>query len=304
MKKVIAFMLLAILSAVFIFTAFTGNIKTEAARNAPNDLHAKGIIVMDRNTGKTIWGKNAETRMYPASTTKIMTALLAIEYGNARDVITVGSEINLSASDASKAGLVKGQRISLENLLKGLLLPSGSDAAYALAVYTARKASKNPSLSGRAAVEYFCRLMNKRAVKAGAENTHFVNPDGYHSKYHYSTAYDLALIAKAAMRYRLFRSVVSTQSFSIRGWKATSGRASANGNIIRWQNTNKLINKKSSYYYKYVTGIKTGFTDEAGHCLVSSATKGWKNIIVVVLDSTTDGIWTDSTKLLDYGLGL
>ncbi len=303
MKKLISILLIALLTVACIITAFADNYSNTAS-GSPGTLNAKSAVILDRSTGKIIWGKNSKTRMYTASTTKIMTALLALEYGNAKDTITVGSEIGFSEEDASKAGLVKGQKISLENLIRGLMLPSGGEAAYTAAVYTARKASKKSSMKESEAISYFCKMMNKKAAALGAKSTHFTNPDGYHDENHYSTAYDLALISKAAMKYKLFRTIVSTQTYRIKEWTVTNGKAAAGDKYLIWKNTNKLLDKKGSYYYKYTTGIKTGYTSDAGYCLASAATKGTKNIITVVLDSTVNGVWTDSKKVLDYGLGI
>ena len=302
MKKIISVLLVLILSAVCVITAFAGNFDLQNLGGSSIALGAKSAIIIDQDTGKALWRKSSKTRMNPASTTKIMTALLAVEYGNMKDTITVGPELDFIESDSSKADLVRGERISLQNLLKGLMLPSGGDAAYVVAVYTARKASKNTKMTEREAVDYFCELMNKRAVKAGAKDTHFANPDGYQNEEHYTTASDLALIARAAMKYKQFKSIVALPSFNIKEWKSTSKSTKNKNGIRKWENTNKLLDKNGSYYYKYCTGIKTGYTSDAGYCLVSSASKGGKNIIAVVLNSTTKDVWTDSTKLLDYGL--
>ncbi|MDP4092125.1 MAG: D-alanyl-D-alanine carboxypeptidase [Bacillota bacterium] len=266
------------------------------------NLTAESAFLMDETTGKEIYSVNPNRRMYPASTTKIMTALLAVENGNLNDVITVGEEANLAEVDASKAGLDFNEKIPLKTLLKGLLLPSGNDAAYVLAVYTARKVSGQKDMSIHDAVAYFCRMMNERAKELGAHDTSFVNPDGYHDPQHYTTTHDLGLIAREAMKSKYLRDVVKTSEFSMKDWSSFDKSSKAKNRQRLWQNTNKLIVPDSGYYFKYATGLKTGHTTQAGYCLVSSAALNGKSVIAVVMKDTEQAEWGDSTKLLEYGL--
>jgi D-alanyl-D-alanine carboxypeptidase (penicillin-binding protein 5/6) len=171
------------------------NFKENIAGNSL-DLAAGKAILIDLNLGKILWQKNAQTRCYPASTTKILTALLALENCRLDEVVTVGDEANLAALSSSKAGIQYGQKLTVEQLLHCLLIPSGNDAAYVIAVHTARQMAHRPDLDEREAVNYFCRIMNKRARELGAVNSNFVNPDGFQHVEHYSTAYDLSLIAR------------------------------------------------------------------------------------------------------------
>ena len=154
----------------------------------PAELKSEAVILVESESGEILYSKNENKKMYPASMTKVMTALLAIENLDMNEVITVGSEINLKEPDASSAGLRRGEQLTNEDLLRGLLIPSGNDAAYTVAVQVARKVSGDSSLPVGAALEYFYEMMNKRAKEIGAENTNFVNPHGYHEDNHNNNA--------------------------------------------------------------------------------------------------------------------
>lgn len=267
------------------------------------ELAAEAAILIEQNTGKVLFEKNADKRLYPASTTKILTALLAIEYGNMKDTVTVGNEANLCKPDGSKAGLDLQEEITLEELIHGLMLPSGNDAAYTIGVYIGRKIANEPNLPIEEALNKFADLMNKKALELGAKNSHFVNPHGYHDDEHYSTARDLAIITREAMKYDFFRQVVNTPMFTIEDWNGLDPKDPNKKEIRYWRNSNALIQRNDKFYYEYATGVKTGYTSKAGHCLVASATKDGLDLISVVLNSTKDGKWTDSTALMEYGFG-
>lgn len=248
-------------------------------------LEAAGAIVIDQETGDVLYEKDALQQLYPASTTKILVALLAIEQGELDRLITVGEEVSLISDDSSRAGLRIGEQLTLRDLICALMLPSGNDAAYTIAVQIAREKSGDLSLDSRQAVALFVELMNRRARQAGAKNSHFVNPDGYHDQRHYTTPWDMALIAREAMQETFFRETVAMKYYESRGWK----------------NTNKLLDPASPHYYSSATGVKTGYTSAAGHCLVSSASKDGAEVIAVVLGSSETGQWTDSVSLLEKG---
>ena len=277
--------------------------QNDSVSNLPalQGLKAESVVLIDQLSGKVLYEKNAHTKMYPASVTKIMTVLLMIEDLNLDDILTVGREINLKAKDASSAGLRIGQKLTVRELIWALMLPSGNDAAYTAAVQVARKKSGDSSMGIPDAVDYFAGLMNKRALEIGAKESNFVNPHGYHDADHYSTAYDLALIAREAMKNEFFRETAKTQNYSF--MSDASSTVSKNSEPVQWVNRNLLINKKSKYYYEYATGIKTGYTSVAGSCLVSSAARDDMNIIAVMLKSPEDeNRWMDSKTLLEYGL--
>lgn len=253
-------------------------------------------LVMDADTGEILLDKHSDKRAYPASTTKIMTALLALENGTAEEWVTVGKEANPQDPEESRAGLRPGQRLKLFDLVEAALLPSGNDAARTIAVHIGRKASGDPLLDEEEAQRRFVKLMNKRAQQIGAEHTRFANPSGLHDAKHYSTARDLALIARTAMGNKHFRQAVGATDYAA---VAVRGEASAR---MALTNTNQLLHKDSAYYLEGATGVKTGFTDQAGYCLVSSVNRDGKRLIAVVLRSTSKDVYPDARQLLQYGL--
>ena len=270
-----------------------------------SELEAESAIVIDGDSGKILFDKNADKKMYPASTTKIMTALLALKYGEIDEEIKIGEEVGILLPDASKAGLEYGEIMTLEQLLKALMLPSGNDAANAIAVHIAKKVSGDKTMDFSEALPYFRKLMNEEAKALGADNTHFVNAHGYHSEDHYTCAYDLALIALEAMKYSYFRETVKltyaeTESVSVAAGGA--GKDTEAEDTHSWMNTNKLLIKDSGFYYENATGIKTGYTSAAGYCLVSSAEMDGRSAITVLLNSTEQGQWSDAVKLLKKAL--
>ncbi|MCI3920407.1 D-alanyl-D-alanine carboxypeptidase [Paenibacillus sp. TRM 82003] len=250
------------------------------------DIAGEAGIVVDADSGEVLYGKNDRIRMYPASTTKIMTALLALEYGRLDEPITVGAEARQRAADESSARLAEGDTLTLRDLLSGLMLPSGNDAARTIARYVVRVVDES---SGEDWSERFPALMNERAAELGAKNTHFANPHGLHDPDHYTTAEDLARIAREAMNHPAFRELVASEAY------VTSDGATA------YQNRNQLLYEEGANYYRGANGIKTGYTSAAGYCLVASAKRGETELISVVLHSTETDIWTDTHRLLNYG---
>lgn len=258
-------------------------------------LEAEGVAVIDQDTGELLLSKHEKKRLYPASTTKILTALLAIELGDLDEQVTVGEEILRIGSDESKAGLQVGESLSLAELLNALMLPSGNDAANTIAVHIARKVSNEPQLESDEAFQLFASLMNERARQTGATDSHFVNPHGLHDRKHYTTAYDMALIAQEAMRNQSFREIVRTDVYDRDVMEQNHPEKEV------FVNRNELLQEGSEHYFAGTTGIKTGFTSQAGSCLVSSATRNGVDLIAVVLHSTEEDVWHDSIELLEYG---
>lgn len=246
-----------------------------AAAGPPPDISAAAAVLLDAKTGQILYEKKANKHNAPASTTKILTALLAIESGRLDEEVTVS--IRAASTAGSSMHLQAGQKILLRELVSGLMMRSGNDAAVAIAEY----------LSG--SVDSFVELMNKRAQALGAYNSHFRNPHGLTAAGHYSTAFDLAWIARYAMTNPTFSAIVSTKETNI-DWLDTRGRE--HDQSLR--NTNKLL-----WMLDEADGVKTGTTGEAGPCLVSSATRGKQRLIAVVLHDHSR--WFDSMKLLQYG---
>lgn len=248
-------------------------------------ITAESAILVEVSTGRIIYEKNSIKQMYPASTTKIMTAILVIENCDLQEIVTV-SETALQniPSGYVTCNLSVGEEISVNDLLYALMLPSANDAAFVLAEHVA------------GSVEAFADMMNNKASEIGCTNTHFVNPNGIHDSKHYSTAYDLYLIAKYCMQNETFRNIVATKEYTL---PATNKHDAADRSF---ENTNDLLKPEKTNYYKTATGIKTGHTSMSGYCLVSESSREGLDFISVVLNSETDNKrFSDSVKLFDYG---
>lgn len=286
MKQKLSAFLLTLIMLVYITPVY--------GEENPLNLQSEAIILMEETTGKVLYEKNANQIMYPASTSKILTALIALENGSPEDMIQVGREVNDVPLDASKAGHVMGDKITLRQLLIALMLPSGNDSAYVIASQVVKKTSGNENIDAISANNQFAVIMNERAKQIGVKNTNFANPSGYHDDKHYTTAYDLALITKEALKNPAFKEIFGTSEF-VMNYEGQSERTA------QWKNRNLLINQGSNYYYQYATGGKTGNTDEAGECLVATATKDGVSLIAVVLKSPTDARWNETKALFEYG---
>lgn len=230
---------------------------------------ADGAVLIESKTGRVLYSLNQHLKRPMASTTKIMTALLAIENGELDSIVKISP--NAVGVEGSSIYLKEGEEISLRDLIYGLMLRSGNDAAIAIAEY----------ISG--SEEEFVKLMNKRAKEIGAINTNFTNPHGLHNPNHYSTAYDMALITREAMKLDFFKEVVKTK------------------NWIANREINQFFSNKNNVLWKYKggDGVKIGYTKASGRCLVASATRDNVQLIAVVLN---DGNWfNDCYRMLDYG---
>jgi serine-type D-Ala-D-Ala carboxypeptidase (penicillin-binding protein 5/6) len=279
--------------------AYSATIPANAG-NPPAVKSASGVL-MDQKTGKVLFEKNMRVRHHPASLTKILTSLLILENLGSDDVITVGDEIDNLEKDSSKAGLKKGQKVTAHDLVWALMLPSGNDAAYTAAVYIARKKTGNTTMKVKEAVSFFVGMMNTRAQQIGAIDSHFTNPDGYPDPNHYSTAYDMALVSKEALENDFFKEVARTYTY-IKDQNSKSKTVVLDKDTENvWFNKNLLLNPKSKYFYKYATGIKTGYTLKAGYCLAASATKDDLSLVSVILNAESEeSRCMESQALFDY----
>ncbi len=256
----------------------------------PEKFQSEAVLLYDVESNTIIYKKNSDKAMFPASTTKIMTAYVALKYLPEDYKINVGSEITMLAPDSSVAYLNQGNILTIEDALYALLLPSGNDAAYSIAVNTARYVSKNSMLNDSDAIKYFCDLMNKEAEDAGALHTHFCNPDGYHDVFHYTTAEDLLRISIITKQYPLIAQIAATPS---RETDIVSGQH------FYWENGNCLVLTGNSFSVPFANGLKTGFTDQAGYCMVATALQDGKELIAVTLKSPTlRGRYIDAANLL------
>lgn len=287
MRRLILVILVISILASSTFLSFSLAPKDEV------DISAEAGIVIDALTGDILFGKNPHKPMYPASTTKIMTAILTIENANLNDKIIIDKETPFT--DGSSMSVKEGEEFTVEQLLYGLMVKSANDGAVALAKH----------ISG--SVEEFAKLMNKRARELGALNTHFTNPHGLPEENHTTTAYDLAVIARHAMTIPKFREVANTVRYQIPITEKTD-------EIRYYKNTNRLLwgvgpshrikynGKWIDIKYDIVDGIKTGYTFQAQQCLVSTGFKGSRRVISVVLKTTTPNVYLDTRRLIDYGL--
>ena len=240
--------------------------------SAQSASSAVSAILIEAETGEVISEKNADERRAMASTTKIMTAILTIEAGDLDREFTVDSFAIMV--EGTSMGLKQGDRVSRRDLLYGILLPSGNDAANAAAV----------SVGG--SINSFVKMMNSKAAELGLQNTHFVTPSGLDADGHYTTARDLAAIAAYAMKNATFREIVCCSSKTLEFGNPPYPRT--------LYNSNKMLAN-----YEGAIGIKTGFTDNARRCLVSAAERNGVTLIAVTLNAPDD--WNDHTKMLDYG---
>ncbi|WP_210944761.1 D-alanyl-D-alanine carboxypeptidase family protein [Streptomyces sp. MK37H] len=275
--------------AVLTAGAFTAS--AQAATTASPTIAAKGGFVMNNATGKSLFTKAADTRLSTGSTTKIMTARVVLAQPNLNldakvTVQKAYSDYIVDNNWASSAKLIVGDKVTVRQLLYGLMLPSGCDAAYALA-------DKFGTGSTRVArVKSFIGKMNTTAKSLGLTNTHFDSFDGIGHGANYSTPRDLTKLASSAMKYSTFRSVVKTKSTKQKVTTKSGGYR-----YMSWTNTNNLLGS-----YSGTIGVKTGSGPEAKYCLVFAATRNGKTMIGTVLASTSvDNRTKDAKKLMDYG---
>lgn len=255
MKKIFLRTAAAFAAAVLLFPPVTAGA-----------ISAEHAIVLDANSGRVLYEKAADEKSLIASTTKIMTGLVVCEQCNVLDRVEIMPEA--VGIEGSSMYLKEGEVLTVQELLYGLLLQSGNDAAVALAIYCG------------GTVEGFAQMMNDKARALGMENTHFENPNGLDSQHHYSTARDMAVLAAYAMENPIFAKTVSTKTVTI------GSRVLTNHNKLLWR-------------YDGAEGIKTGFTKAAGRILVSSAQRGGRRLIAVTINAPDD--WNDHAKLLDAG---
>ena len=248
------------------------SIETNSDTTQLPTINSRAYVVIDRNSNTILIGKNENQRKKMASTTKIMTALVVIEHCNLSDIVEVSKKS--ASTGGSRLGLKTGDKITVYDLLYGLMMRSGNDAAVALAEH----------ISG--STTDFANLMNEKAKNLGLSNTHFVTPHGLDEDEHYTTAYELALLSNYAMNNEIFAKIVGTKNYTI----------TLNGYPKTLTNTNELLGVLNGVY-----GIKTGFTNGANRCLVTCCKRGNMDIICVVLGADTKKYrTTDSIKLIEY----
>jgi D-alanyl-D-alanine carboxypeptidase (penicillin-binding protein 5/6) len=247
-----------------------------AQASPPPQIHGASAILVDVKSGRVLFHKNSRDRRAVASTQKLLTALIVAEEGNLWQTVVIKPEDTSAAP--TKLYLKAGQKYSRQDLLSALLVKSANDVACALARDNA------------GSVEAFAAKMNARARAMGATSSNFVNPNGLPAEGQYSTARDMAIIARNAYANPAVRRIVATKSFEFRF---------ADGRVRELVNTNRVLRTAS-----FCNGMKTGYTNAAGHCLVASGQENGRDVIAVVLGSNKSNVWNDSQKLLEWGLKL
>lgn len=265
MKKLAAALTACFAAVFFSFVSFA----------EPEDITAESAILINADTGEVLYEKNSDEKRAMASTTKIMTAILTLEAGQLDKRFTVDSMA--IRVEGTSMGLQEGDIVTRRALCYGMLLPSGNDAANAAAV----------NISG--SISAFAEKMNQKAAEIGMNDTHFVTPSGLDADGHYTTAYDMALLTRYALKNEEFRKICGLSSASLEYGNPPYKRT--------LYNSNKLL-----YQYDGCIGVKTGFTDNARRCLVSAAERDGVTLIAVTLNAPDD--WNDHSEMLDYGFSL
>ncbi len=267
MKKFVSLFL----SAVLVFSLF--GIETSALKY--NSISARAALLMNADSSEVIYGQNIDAKLPMASTTKIMTTILTLESGDLDTEFVVPDEA--LKTEGSSMYLHEGEMVTKLELCYGMMLPSGNDAANAAAL----------TLGG--SYEEFAEMMNEKASEIGMLNTNFVTPSGLHDENHYSTAYDMAILTEYALENEDFRKICGTKNVRL---------SSENWEYDKYlSNSNKLLDR-----YESCIGVKTGFTDEAGRCLISAAEKDGVTLIALTFHASDD--WNDHTRMLDYGFSV
>lgn len=282
--------LIAITIIILLLVTNTAH-KANAATLTPPNISGDGVVLMDATTGEILYGKNIDATFPPASTTKIMTALLTLENCKLDDIVTVNNDFtskNLALLDGNRIDVKNGEQITVKDLLYALLLPSANDAAVALAEHISGSAPE------------FAKLMNKRSKELGCTTANFQNPNGLYDKDHRVSARDLALILRALASHPEFSQIATTVSYTMAPTNKTDPVMTKRDRTLI--NENKLVNKSlPSYYYEGIEGGKTGYTIQSLHSYVASATRDNHRLIVTILHSNDRTFFQDARNLFDYG---
>ncbi|HEY8890372.1 MAG TPA: D-alanyl-D-alanine carboxypeptidase family protein [Clostridium sp.] len=271
--------LIAIVFASF-FLLFNVIPAVKATVATPPSVSADSVVLLDATTGKILYEKNKDSAYPPASTTKIMTILLVLENSKLDDIVTVSK--NASLTEGSRIYLVEGEKISVKELLYGLILASANDCAVALAEH----------ISG--STEKFAKLMNERAASLGCKNTNFVNPNGLYNINHKTSAYALSLIMQELTKHKEYKVIATTPTYKM----AATNKSKLQRPL--W-NENRLIQKDDRYYYPDSEGGKTGYTIQSKHSYIAVATRNGQKLIVALVHDSKKTFFPDSIKLLNYG---
>ena len=286
-QKLICFLTALLLSVLLCVPAMATDTDYDSAHPENlniADLQAQAAILIEKNTGLVVFEKNADLRMFPASTTKIMTVYLGLLMGNLNQKVTTSATSLMIPDDSSTIPLVEGEEIFFEDLLYATMVRSGNEGANLIA----------ETIAG--SNEAFVSLMNQYAASIGCNNTHFANPNGLHDANHYTTARDMAMIAREAMQNKNFQAIAASTTYTLP--KSNIYRA----RVLTCRTHDFFGDSTSSSYYEYANGVKTGYTSAAGYCFVGSAEKdGVEFISVVFYAPSYKACWSDTKMLMEYG---
>ena len=284
MKKRLLPFLMAISFLFPTFSAFADEVNTKNTQSASAPaVIAETAILMDAASGEILYNKNAEQKMFPASITKLMTILLALEKGELTDKITFShNAIYAIEPGSAHIAIQEGETLTLEQVLRAIILRSANEASNGVAEYV------------DGSIEEFTKHMTERAKELGCKTTNFLTANGLHDENHYTTAYDMALIAKELLTHEEYRSMMSDTYYEI-----TPTEKQPETRYLHGQH--QMLNENSLYYYEYATGGKTGFTTEALNTLVTYAEKDGMELIAVVMKCNGADHYTDTAALFDYG---
>lgn len=289
-------LLSCVLVIIIIFYQYSfssaSSLSTTIENNNSSLLHigAEAAVLIDYDTGRILYQKNMHEKLYPASTTKIMTAILALENGNLNDYVTIDEEI-IKLTYGSHIALDYGEKLTLEQLLNAMLIASANDSALAIAKH----------IGGT--IDNFVKMMNEKARELGAFNTNFVNPNGLHDDSHVSTAYDLAIIGKYAMQFDELREIVTKVNYEIppTNVKNETRYLKLTNKLLYSQEKVEIDGELIPIKYPYALGVKTGYTSKAKNCLVSYAEKDDQRLLAVVLKANGNEVYKNTIELLNYG---
>ncbi len=295
-KKIIVYWMIVFILVAGYSPLFCEGEKDLSESELIPEVYGDHFLLVFEDTDQVLYESNAHERIYPASTTKMMTALIVLEnVDNLDEIVNVDSESPFVGGSAIFIDV--NEKISVRNLLHGMLISSGNDAASALAIHVAGSTEK------------FAELMNAKAEELGCEDTHFVNPHGLHDPDHYTTVSDLYLIAKEGMKNEVFREIVGKGNYDIPPTNEQpeirhlySTNALLENGYGSLEVIEDLYGNAVQTAYPYAIGIKTGYTEEAGKCLVSAANSGSRTVYSIIVKSDAEHIFEDSAQMLEYGL--
>ena len=278
-KYILSAILAVLISVLVAVPVFADG--TEENWPVPQAIESESALIMEATTSSILYEKDADTKRYPASTTKIMTCLLALENCSLDETVTFSERAIDLEEAATNIDAVEGETMSLKDCLYGLMLASGNDCANAIAEHVA------------GSIEAFADMMNARAAEIGCTSTHFQNPSGLYGSEHYTTARDMALIAQEAYKNSMFVNIIMASTY-------TMGPTNMDEDSRTFKNWNEMVNPDSDYYTPEVIGGKTGYLDEAGRCLVTFAKQDTMTIITVQFKGPYSGIFSEAGNLIHF----